>query len=91
MDINIFNKNTIKDSTQMNRNMGFCWDYTAIWHDALLEQVYKYYRGDKIITKKITQMCKNKRCVNPQHLIEVDKEEWEKMNLEANQMWMDFV
>jgi hypothetical protein len=91
MDIEAFNKNTIKNKTLINKNIDFCWDYTAPWYDGLLDQVFHYFRGEKILTHKIAQGCSNKNCVNPKHLVEVTKEIWDRNYLEMSQRWMDFV
>lgn len=54
---------------------------------------WSYTQFKKAITKdkKIIQKCKNKRCVNPDHLLEVDHETWYKNTLDKDQMWMDYV
>jgi hypothetical protein len=91
MDLLSFNKNIVKGNIQKNHNLDPCWNYIALWNNTLLEQVYKYFRGNKNINKVLRQICKNKHCVNPWHIIEVNKEDWVKMDLEEDQMWMDFV
>ena len=81
-------KEVDKNRTQQNRILGFCWDYDGMWTDTLLD---KFYTTKVANGKRLIQKCKNKRCVNPEHLIEVTQEVWFRNSLDADMMWMDVV
>jgi hypothetical protein len=73
--------------------IGACKINKAIqWTNVTLESIfsekniYKVKQGNRVI-----QVCKNLRCVNQNHLREVNYETWFKNGLEAELMWMDFV
>ena len=86
-----FQKNVVKNRTQMHRLMTFCWDYDGTWDNDIMTWSYTHFKNSITKGKKIIQKCKNKRCVNPDHLLEVDHETWYKNTLDKEQMWMDYV
>jgi hypothetical protein len=90
-ETDMFNKNVNKSRTQMNRFLGFCWEYDAVWQNTILTWAYTRFKQTPKKDKKVIQKCKNKRCVNPDHLVEVDHETWFKNSLDDDQLWMDVV
>jgi hypothetical protein len=90
-EADMFNKYVNKSRTQMNRFLGFCWEYDGVWQNEILTWAYTRFKQAPKNNQKIIQKCKNKRCVNPEHLIEVDHETWFKNSLDNDQLWMDVV
>lgn len=84
--------NIIKNRTCVNRYIGYCWDYVcpnvhSIDDDILTITYDKPLAKDK----KVVQKCRNKICVNPEHLIEVSHDEWFKHTLDKELLWMNHV
>jgi hypothetical protein len=90
-ETDMFNKHVNKSRTQMNRFLGFCWEYDGVWQNTILTWAYTRFKQSPNKDKKVIQKCKNKRCVNPDHLVEVDHETWFKNSLDDDQQWMDVV
>ena len=90
-EMEMFNKNVIKNRTNVGRYLGYCWDYTGNWQNEILEWVYTHFKTQITKDKKITQVCKNRRCVNPEHLVECNYETWFKHTLDNSLAWMDYV
>jgi hypothetical protein len=83
--------NIIKNRTCVNRYIGYCWDYDGAWDNSLLEWFYIKYNKPVPQDKKVAQKCRNKICVNPEHLIEVSHDEWFKHTLDKELAWMNYV
>jgi hypothetical protein len=91
LEIEEFNKNVIKNQTNLGRHLGYCWDYTGKWQNEILEWVYTQFKKNITKNMKIIQKCKNRYCVNPEHLVECTYETWFKNTLDNSLAWMDYV
>jgi len=87
--------NIIKNRTCVNRYIGYCWDYVCVdvhcIDDNYLTITYNTYNKALKKDKKVIQKCRNKICVNPEHLIEVSHDEWFKHTLDKELLWMNHV
>jgi len=90
-EMDALNKCIVKNRTLMKPYIGYCWDYEAQWSDSILEKVYTFYKSKPKKSMKLIQSCTNKRCLNPEHMVEVDYDTWFTKGLNAKEMWMDIV
>lgn len=84
--------NIVKNRTCMNRYIGYCWDYICSGV-SYIDDDFLVITYSKPLTqgKKVIQKCRNKICVNPDHLIETTYDEWFKHTLDKELMWMNNV
>ena len=73
--------------------MGACKENNnVLWTNSTLETIFREHNLYKITKgNKILQICKNFRCINPNHLREVSHDIWFKNGLETELLWMDYV